>query len=89
MELGASEAEAAKKALAVLRAWDGGAEDNLPVALREAELIIDEDGGGDDLLAGLITVSGFLLVNLEQRGQPAATSLAILDAFVRSIEGGG
>lgn len=79
---------AAGRALQVLRAWAGGSDDNLPLALREAELVIEEDGGPDQLLAGLITVAGFLLVNLEQRGQPAGTTLEFLEAFVRSGETG-
>jgi hypothetical protein len=83
------QAAATRKALTVLRAWDGGAVDNLPVALHEAGLIVDEDGGPDDLLAGLITVAGFLLVNLEQRGQPPSATLQLVEAFARSQDQGG
>lgn len=77
----------AEKALTVLRAWAGGQDDNLPVALHEAELIIEQDGGPQDLLAGMITLAGFLLVNLEQRGQSAETTLALLEAFVQAQGG--
>lgn len=76
------------RALAVLRAWEGGAEDNLPLALQEAQFIIEEDGSPDQLLAGLINAAGFLLVNLEQRGQPSQATLELLEAFMRSQQPG-
>lgn len=89
MEPTDDQAATIERALAVLRAWEGGAEDNLPVALQEAQLIIDDDGGPDALLAGLINAAGFLLVNLEQRGQPTATTLGLLEAFKDSQRRGG
>jgi hypothetical protein len=76
-----------QRALAVLRAWVGGSDDNLPMALHEAQLILDEDGGPDRLLAGLITAAGFFLVNLEQHGQPPESTLAMLERFVRMQAG--
>lgn len=72
------------RALQVLRAWEGGSTDNLPLAHHEAQLIVERDGGHEQLLVGLINAAGFLMVNLEQRGQPAAATLELLDAFRRS-----
>jgi hypothetical protein len=80
---------AGQRALQVLRAWNAGDEDNLPIALREAERICERDGDADKLLAGLITVAGFMLVNLEQRGQPAAATLAMVEAFLKASGEGG
>lgn len=79
---------AGERALKVLRAWQAGPVDNLPIALREAELILAEDGGHDQLLPGLITVAGFLLVNLEQHGQPAEATLQLVEAFLRAQSSG-
>lgn len=75
---------AGQRALSVLRAWNAGPEDNLPIALHEAERIVAEDGGPDQLLAGLITVAGFLLVNLEHHGQPADATLRTVAAFLQA-----
>lgn len=79
---------AGKRALQVLRAWQAGPVDNLPIALREAELILAEDGNPDQLISGLITVAGFLLVNLEQHGQPPEATLQLVEAFLRAQSGG-
>lgn len=81
------QAAAISRGVRVLRAWAGGQQDNLPLAMQEAQLIVEQDGGADHLLEGLISVAGFLLVNLEEHGQNDADSLALLDAFRRSLEG--
>ena len=77
-----------ERGLRVLRAWAGGQRDNLPLAMQEAKLIIEQDGDADTLLEGLISVAGFLLVNLEEHGQRDADSLALLEAFRQALEGG-
>ncbi|MFA9446077.1 hypothetical protein [Egicoccus sp. AB-alg6-2] len=78
------EKDMGQRALKVLRAWNAGNEDNLPIAMHEAKQIIEEDGDADRLVADLITVAGFLLVNLEQRGQPPAVTMALTEAFLES-----
>lgn len=82
----ADQAVAIRRALAVMRAWDGGVQDNLPLALHEADRIIATDGDPSRLLEGLIQLSGFLLVNLEQGGQPSVSTFAMLEAFVQALE---
>jgi hypothetical protein len=69
------------RALTVLREWDHS---DMSLARHEAESIIERDGGYEQLLQGLVEVAGFLLVNLEQRGQPASGTLKLVEAFARS-----
>jgi hypothetical protein len=69
------------RALTVLREWDHS---DMSLARHEAESIIERDGDHEQLLTGLIDTAGFLLVNLEQRGQPASTTLKLVEAFARS-----
>lgn len=73
------------RALTVLREWDHS---DMSLARHEAESIIERDGGHEQLLTGLIEVAGFLLVNLEQRGQPPSTTLKLVEAFTRSQDDG-
>lgn len=79
------EAAAIDRAVRVLRTWAAGEQDNLPVAMQEAQLIMAEDGTADPLVSGLISVAGFLLVSLEQQGQPDRATFAMLEAFQRSV----
>ena len=80
------EAASIDRAIRVLRTWAAGQQDNLPVAMQEAQLIAKEDGSPEPLLGGLISVAGFLLVALEQHGQSDHVTFAMLEAFQRSVE---
>ncbi|MEX2550931.1 MAG: hypothetical protein WD638_11955 [Nitriliruptoraceae bacterium] len=73
--------------LRVPRAWAGAQRDNLPVAM-QAKIIVEQDGAPDALLEGSLSMTGFVLVNVEDRGRRGADRLVLLDVSQQALKGG-